>query len=486
MQSTTRQLDTSEIMARSHWRRRLILGLLLLMAMFAAVVGWSYWKSRSALRDAMAEAERTDPHWRIDDLEAHRTPVKDDENSALVIAAAKLMIDNSLGVKQREDENSRELEDLRRYPAAGLDEAQRRAISELMRPYRPALDQYRKIINMPRGRFPLKYSKDFIGTMINSQDAREGSRLFQLLVCDRIAEQDVEGAFAAVKGMINAARSVGDEPLLISILIRIACEAVAVNRIEWFLAQCQPTEAMLGELQAMLEEDQKIQLLTLGLRGERAGNFEIFEHMKDNPGSLKTLGVGDTGTNLLEYLLTFLPGQMTVQQADALRMMNQAVAASKLPDEQQIDAITDLSKMAPKLSLMARLLFPALEKVTQASIRRQAQLQCAIVAIAAERFRIKNGRWPNQIEELVAAGLLPKNPVDAFDGKPLRWKVIEHGRLIYSVGKDRVDNNGHFDPDMFQQDGYDMGFRLFDANLRGKMTRPPKPDTKHDGPPSPP
>ena len=44
------------------------------------------------LADAIAAADRDDPNWRLDDLMAHREPVPDAENSALIVAEALALL----------------------------------------------------------------------------------------------------------------------------------------------------------------------------------------------------------------------------------------------------------------------------------------------------------------------------------------------------------------------------------------------------------
>lgn len=66
-------------------RRRLdLLALLLLVILFA----WLNWIQHRELREAMAEADRSDPHWRLADLEAHRVVLADEENGALQVQKA--------------------------------------------------------------------------------------------------------------------------------------------------------------------------------------------------------------------------------------------------------------------------------------------------------------------------------------------------------------------------------------------------------------
>ena len=42
---------------------------------------------------------------------------------------------------------------------------------------------------------------------------------------------------------------------------------------------------------------------------------------------------------------------------------------------------------------------------------------------------------------------LPAVPLDPWDGKPLRYKKLDKGYVIYSVGSGRKDNGGSSDPE---------------------------------------
>ena len=73
----------------------------------------------------------------------------------------------------------------------------------------------------------------------------------------------------------------------------------------------------------------------------------------------------------------------------------------------------------------------------------------AVTAIAIERYRRDRGQIPNDLKQLVPE-FMPQVPTDPFDGKPLRYVVEDGEYLIYSVGKNGVDDGGQgdFDPDI--------------------------------------
>src|SRR5688572_13556060 len=81
---------------------------------------------------------------------------------------------------------------------------------------------------------------------------------------------DVAGALRSARGIVNAGRSLYDEPLAISQLIRIACVAIAVNAAERSLSLGEAPDAELAALQRLLADEEKHPTLLVVMRGERA------------------------------------------------------------------------------------------------------------------------------------------------------------------------------------------------------------------------
>ena len=79
------------------WVKRTLLGLGLLLFIAAAVFlirrEIIFAQSEDELREAIAETERIDPHWRWDDLQANREPVPDEQNAVYQIAEVKRLVD---------------------------------------------------------------------------------------------------------------------------------------------------------------------------------------------------------------------------------------------------------------------------------------------------------------------------------------------------------------------------------------------------------
>ena len=69
-------------------------------------------------------------------------------------------------------------------------------------------------------------------------------------------------------------------------------------------------------------------------------------------------------------------------------------------------------------------------------------LRTARVALAVERFRLANGKLPDKLDEL-SPMFLKKIPADPFDGKPLHYKKLDKGYVVYSIGEDGKDDGGN-------------------------------------------
>ena len=86
---------------------------------------------------------------------------------------------------------------------------------------------------------------------------------------------------------------------------------------------------------------------------------------------------------------------------------------------------------------------------------RVASDRAAIAAVAVERFRRAHaGGLPGALPEL-SPEFLTSIPEDPFSGRPLLYRRDETGYVVYSVGENRVDDNGAVEPE-----AADLGLRL--------------------------
>jgi hypothetical protein len=114
---------------------------------------------------------------------------------------------------------------------------------------------------------------------------------------------------------------------------------------------------------------------------------------------------------------------------------------------------------------LLRLLLPATQKVAEAARRKQTQMRCLMVLLAVERYRREKGAWPATLADLTPK-LLKAVPLDPYDGKPIRYKKLADGVIVYSVGPDGKDDGGILNRDNPIKPGTDLGLQLWDVPQR--------------------
>jgi hypothetical protein len=188
----------------------------------------------------------------------------------------------------------------------------------------------------------------------------------------------------------------------------------------------------------------------------------MFEQIKLNPNQVKDLGAEPIFRNAILSHLNFF----NRAQAALLRHMNRLVALAQTPPETWNGQLDEFERASKELPMFADLFAGSLMKVARMAQRHCAQLRCMITAVAAERYRVKNDKWPATLDDLVAAKLLNRVPLDPYDGKPLRWKETPDGRVVYSVFTNGIDDGGEFDRRKQVNEWIDIGYELFDPPKR--------------------
>ncbi len=443
-------------------RRRWLLGFLALL--IGVPLGYFLYLRYATQRDLdvlSAELDANDPGWRLEEMLASRKQIPDEQNSAVLVS--KLV--GKIGPFEAAIAAKPNLFD--QLPAqARLNGEQLKLLRDSLGPMAEVRAEALRLQDMPEGRFLIQYSPDYLTTGVTAlQRPRAVMQFLQFDAMLRAEEGDQAGAVAACRALLNTTRAINDEPSLIAQLIRFAGQAITVHSVERVLAQGEASEESLRALQELLEREQSEPHLLHAFRGERAGGDQMFRAMaagKLQPSALAGGATGGWGSAIQDFFLRWQAGSHPAY----LRVMTHAVEVSKLPEEKHLDALADFKETASRQPVLVRLIIPAAEKVAEAHGRNQAYLRSAIVAVAAERYRLRHRRWPEALPDLVKEGLLQAVPTDPYDGQTLRWRLLRDGAVVYSVGFDRTDNLGALDRNNWRNAGVDLGVRLWHAAAR--------------------
>lgn len=453
-------------------RSRLLRWAIIIVAAAVSIVAGlyvylEYYHDRE-LREAIAEADRLDPGWRFAEIEVARAIVPDAENSApIVLAAAALMPKNwraglEIAGAPPLEERLAELPPLQFPDEADLFEM-RAALTKVA----AALEKARGLADRPRGRYVVAWSDDVIGTLVaHVEHPRAVVPMLTLDALLRGYDGDTEGAVRSCRAALNAGRSLGDEPMTISQLIRAGCALHAVRALERVLATGTASPRTLEEMQHLLADEASQPMLLRSLRDARVCYFQPLELMrtgKFNRATYKiaTSMLGETGDGWIDRR------HARASQAAYLRWSTAMVEIAKLPTETQDERLRELAMPTQQLPALIAGLTGRADWVKTARKFNQAhaELRCATAALAAERYRLAEGNWPDRLDALVPR-YLAAVPIDPFDGQPLRLRRLDDGLVIYSVGPDRADDAGKLDRKGPGAAGTDFGFQLWDAERR--------------------
>jgi hypothetical protein len=447
----------------------LFAGLPALIAVLS-VGGWLVSIS-GGLRRAIDEADRLDPGWRLEEIQARRVTPPTGQNGADKIAAIRRLAPGGWPASDK----YHFFDDL--PSERQLNDQQNSALSEMLAPVGAALAEARSLIGTPQGRYPVAYTPEWFGT--NLAAVQEARRAIALLRFDSYAKaqaHDIDAAVRSCHAGFNAGSSIGDEPSVVAQMARIAVQWYAISLVERVIAQGEASDAVLATLQARVEVAEPEPLLLYGLRGDRSGRNQFFDNVRNETLPLGSVvaTIGKKPDPALEVQLR-IPGYITIQQTDHLRFMNEMVEIAKLrPDEWDVPLAAQRIK-EKDLSGLAAAMVGAEINAAEIFRRSHASLRCAIVALAAERHRGRTGHWPATPGELVNAGLLTAVPGDPYAaGQPIKFSHRADGLIVYSAGENGVDEGGDLTKNQ-RGIGADLGFRLWDVPARRQPPLPPRP-----------
>lgn len=454
-------------------KRRVWLWLLLLLGTpLVLYLVWVVTANRS-LDSLLVETDRLDPGWRWEELEAKRATHPPERNAANRIIKIKQMIPQELHTV-RDAETT--LQNLQANVQLNLEQIA--ALTKLLNAAGPARAEARTMIDFPLGRHATGWDSTFLASW-PTQHNRAAVHVLQLDAMDLAQRGDIDGAIRSAQAAFQCGSSIGDDPLMMAQLVRMACQAVGIRSLERALAQGEPSEELLATLQQRIEESEREPILLFAFRGERAWQYQMLLAMRD--GTYQNPAAGPGGFDWQSIMLR-IPGVVATQTAAGIQHLNELVEVAKQPPETWTAQFASQATKANSLPVLARMLASSLARYGEAVQRGHAIQRAVIAAIAAERFRKKNSRWPSSLDELKSAGLLKEIPTDPFVGGNLKMKRTDDGLIFYSVGKDLTDNGGKVDWDRPAVSGLDVGFQLWDVAKR----RQPAPRAKPAEEPTPP
>jgi hypothetical protein len=458
----------------------------LAVAVYAGWLVYSHYSAARDLRDAIAEVEATDPRWRLEHVQADRAAVPDAENAVTVIRRAQA------GLARYTITDRQQRDQLTHLPLnTRLTDDQHRAVRAELKAVESAIGPALELARFLRGRHPDTFTSD--GSLIYYPDGADIDtvhfRVLEPLVLALAHEGDAPAGVQACRATLNIGRSIGDDPYYTSQLIRSIFHNYAVRELERVLGQMEVPDQVLAVAQADLAAEADFDPWDLLTRGERAAAFEALEAVRTGHLKLSTLRTRSAmsarawwhqpppytpATQVRDWIGDRSPPDVRRGQAWLLRHLSRLRETARLPWPRRRAAVEALMAERADAPELARLALDEAADYAKVFQLGHARGRCSVTAVAAERYRLRHGAWPAGLAALVPE-FLPEVPVDPFDGRPLRYRRLADGVVIYSVSEDGIDDGGHSSDLLPPPAGTDVGFRLWDVPHRRQPAIPEAP-----------
>jgi hypothetical protein len=335
------------------------------------------------------------------------------------------------------------------------------ALLDHLKIYDPVLDELRQASARPQSRFNINYDVENPAAILLPHLAKikEVCKVLQVRASAELALEQTDKAWQDAQLMLRICETLKGDPFLISYLVEIANFRLTTDLIWEGLGRHQWSESQLHDLQVRLQKIDLLPELEHAFQSERAWGLRIIECIQKNPqlaGQLFESGESNAQKSHPFWVmpLTLAPsGWVYFEKANYARLFPMPVNAAQtrridpvicLQNEKALEGALTRSSVLTMFfqhRLLSRLLLPALGKVQIRAAEAQTVADEAVLACALERYRLANGKYPEQLNALVPR-FIEKLPHDIITGEPLIYRPAGEQYVLYSVGWNGNDDGG--------------------------------------------
>lgn len=243
---------------------------------------------------------------------------------------------------------------------------------------------------------------------------------------------------------LNIARPFVREPLYISQVVRMAYHGLTISSLERCINRTAFTDEQLAGLNRCLIDTEDNSTLFRAYVGDRCYILEILKKPETLEPEVTIDGKQISPMNAIFSELYKAAGLADMEAIIYLDFIDRYIEITKLPAYQRKKASDVLEARLASLShihIFIHMFMPTISRIVTIELSSIAGLRAARAGLAVERYRLAAGKLPDSLSDLVPA-YLESVPKDPFDGKELRYKKLETGFVVYSIGEDLSDDGG--------------------------------------------
>ena len=291
-------------------------------------------------------------------------------------------------------------------------------------------------------RFPVDFRAGLAATLTNTSQMRPVARILMLDAYVAAHDGDTDRVAADIRDMLAASEALGSEPTLISQLVRAAIYGMAVKTFQELLPHGEWSDELLVDLETRFLQSNPRRGFRRAFIAERAIGLQSLDSVPNR-----------TGNKLL--LLDLMKDVIDAYDESWPRVLEE----SEKTDAEIIELSGSLIAKVRYAGVL--MLLPALKHATEAGIALEARRRTTAVAIEMYRHRLKHGSYPTSLEEIQFSSDASDKSVltrDPFNGEPLKLVTQRDAVVIYSVQRNKIDDDG--DTKVDNPIRGDEGFRL--------------------------
>jgi hypothetical protein len=315
-------------------------------------------------------------------------------------------------------------------------EEERAKVAEFLNANRDLISDIRHLADAGGPFIELDLSKGFEIELPHLANLRAYARILAADTTLASARGDYGEVGKNLDAMMKLAYAIGEEPILISQLVRIAITGIFYNNV----SQCIPTEIIPSDL---VEQILQITADADGRDGfadsfsmEGLIGLDAFDNIRSGEDVERMGDISSIDDFLVQFYGSILARPfLYMDQEDYANIMERMTDTMKLPfyeAQPELERINDEIENLPRTRVLSRILLPALTRAAEAQARHEAQLGLMRLGLAVELYHDQTGEYPQTLED-IAPTVGGEIPLDPFTGMPFVYEPSGDRFTLYSA-----------------------------------------------------
>jgi hypothetical protein len=333
---------------------------------------------------------------------------------------------------------------------------EREAIKNFLAANQELIEEIRQMAERGGPVYPLDFSE---GLKMESPHLARLRQVGRLLHADAVAHGAKGNHRTALQDII-AGMKLGDalalEPAYISQLVRIGIYGAMYGAVQDSFGAGELSPELAQKLVRQIAEADNREALAESLRSElyvvATIEFPKMEHgdWSGFEGELEeeTADADAIEESFERSFMGIVYGPFVRKnQKSHIDLMTRLISAAEVPYHQALPELDLMWKDLDELSFVhvfTKILIPALTRSCGAQARHEAVLDLMQLGLLLEQYKAENGSYPAKLDG-IATDLGGSVPVDPFTGEAYHYQPSEDDFLLYSVGRNLVDDGGKHD-----------------------------------------